>query len=386
MKLHAPVGRRHPLGHRLSRIRSCRSSGITTRTGMAPAIRTAWPARRFRLGRGSSWSWTASTRSRRTARTGRGSKPPRRCKCCADRRGTMYDPRVVDGFLAMHAAGLTEDPPPSVRAPVADPHATPVVATTAEPDPAPRDLAAFYSLGRELAMPGTGAREIGEAIWTSLSDELGAAACVLFWYRREHRCAGPGVPRRRRHGGCGRSDRARRAVERLGRGHPDADRQLRRPARCRSRRARGQRPAVRAGGSDCGWRTARRRAGLLFGSPGCVHASAPAHGGSRGGARRRARLRRTRRAVPGAVGSAPKQHQRVSRSSTPVTLTPTSTQRPPRRRCTRRRVSRWHTRDSAYRIVIGGRETVTLCTENQFTSPASRRRWVGRGLALTTAR
>jgi HD-GYP domain-containing protein (c-di-GMP phosphodiesterase class II) len=28
-----------------------------------------------------------------------------------DRRGTMYDPQVVDGFLELHSAGLNEVPP-----------------------------------------------------------------------------------------------------------------------------------------------------------------------------------------------------------------------------------------------------------------------------------
>ena len=97
-----------------------------------------------------------------------------------DRSGTMYDPQVVDGFVALHAAGLNEEPP-ATRAPVADPHATPVAETPVEADSGPRDLAAFYSLGRDLAMPG-GAPEIGQAIWASLGAELGAAACVLFVY------------------------------------------------------------------------------------------------------------------------------------------------------------------------------------------------------------
>jgi putative nucleotidyltransferase with HDIG domain len=98
-----------------------------------------------------------------------------------DRRGTMYDPSVVDGFLALHEAGLNEEPPPGTRAPVADPHAMPVVETPVQQDARPRDLAAFYSLGRELAVPG-GASEIGQAIWASLRSELGASACVLFVY------------------------------------------------------------------------------------------------------------------------------------------------------------------------------------------------------------
>jgi putative nucleotidyltransferase with HDIG domain len=97
-----------------------------------------------------------------------------------DRKGTMYDPRVVDGFLTLHEAGLNEVPPPG-RAPVADPHAAPVVHAPAEPDLMPRDLQAFYTLGRELAVPGT-VSDVGQAIWATLRGELGAASCVLFVY------------------------------------------------------------------------------------------------------------------------------------------------------------------------------------------------------------
>jgi putative nucleotidyltransferase with HDIG domain len=97
-----------------------------------------------------------------------------------DRKGTMYDPQVVEGFLALHEQGLNEVPPPG-RAPVADPHAAPAVEAPVEQDPSPRDLAAFYALGRELAVPG-GVSDVGEAIWNALHVELGAASCVLFVY------------------------------------------------------------------------------------------------------------------------------------------------------------------------------------------------------------
>ena len=97
-----------------------------------------------------------------------------------DRKGTMYDPQVVDGFLALHEQGLNEVPPPG-RAPVADPHAAPVVEPPVEQDLTPRDLEAFYRLGRELAMPG-GASHIGEAVWNTLRAELGADSCVLYVY------------------------------------------------------------------------------------------------------------------------------------------------------------------------------------------------------------
>ena len=97
-----------------------------------------------------------------------------------ERRGTMYDPRVVDAFVELHAAGVNELPP-ATRAPVADPHAAPVVETTAREEATPRDLAAFYTLGRALAGP-LRAGEIGCAIWSALSSEVGAAAGVLFVY------------------------------------------------------------------------------------------------------------------------------------------------------------------------------------------------------------
>jgi hypothetical protein len=97
-----------------------------------------------------------------------------------DRRGTMYDPRVVDVFLDLHAAGLNEVPP-ITRAPVADPHAMPAEPAEVHTEATMHDLAAFYKLGRELAVPGS-AEDIGRAIWRFLQPELGAAAGVLFIY------------------------------------------------------------------------------------------------------------------------------------------------------------------------------------------------------------
>jgi putative nucleotidyltransferase with HDIG domain len=108
-------------------------------------------------------------------------EPAAALQVLVERRGTMYDPRVVDAFLELHAAGVNELPP-ATRAPVADPHAAaPVVEATAQEDATPRDLAAFYTLGRALAVP-LRASEIGCAIWTSLSSEVGATAGVLFVY------------------------------------------------------------------------------------------------------------------------------------------------------------------------------------------------------------
>jgi putative nucleotidyltransferase with HDIG domain len=107
-------------------------------------------------------------------------EPAAALQVLTDRRGTMYDPRVVDGFLELHAAGLN-DVPPATRAPVADPHVV-VESVAAAVDASGHDLAAFYKLGRELSQPPRGAHEIGEAIWRALQHEVGATACVLFVY------------------------------------------------------------------------------------------------------------------------------------------------------------------------------------------------------------
>ena len=107
-------------------------------------------------------------------------EPAAALQVLSDRRGTMYDPRVVDVFLELHSAGLNELPP-ATRAPVADPHAMPAEQATANEDGSGHDLAAFYMLGRELAEPRS-ASEIGCAIWRSLQAEIGASACVLFVY------------------------------------------------------------------------------------------------------------------------------------------------------------------------------------------------------------
>jgi putative methionine-R-sulfoxide reductase with GAF domain len=105
-----------------------------------------------------------------------------------ERRGTMYDPRVVDVFLTLHDAGVNEVAP-ETRAPVADPHATPAP-VTADAEALPRELAAFYTLGRELASPRNGS-EVGQAIWASLRSEIGAAACVLFVYDEDSDALAP---------------------------------------------------------------------------------------------------------------------------------------------------------------------------------------------------
>jgi len=100
----------------------------------------------------------------------------------SERRGTMYDPRVVDAFFALHgerAAVATVDPPPVAAAD------EPVAALPASPpqsnDEAELDVYVFFDIGAAVA----GARsvhDIGDALWTRVQPRLPASAFVLFVY------------------------------------------------------------------------------------------------------------------------------------------------------------------------------------------------------------
>jgi putative nucleotidyltransferase with HDIG domain len=99
----------------------------------------------------------------------------------SDRRGTMYDPRVVDAFFTMHGQEMV--------ATSARPHAL----TTTAPEPAPqplehldegrddRDLQAFFSLGRALSR-ATSNSQLGEVLWMHLRAHLPASVFVLYGY------------------------------------------------------------------------------------------------------------------------------------------------------------------------------------------------------------
>ena len=100
MKLHAAIG-----ADLLSALNfptpSCRSFDITTKTGMGRVTRTVWWRRRSQL-RPEFWqSWTVLTLSLLTAHIARSQRRDRRPDL-RDRRGTMYDPLVVDKFLEVH--------------------------------------------------------------------------------------------------------------------------------------------------------------------------------------------------------------------------------------------------------------------------------------------
>ncbi len=93
-----------------------------------------------------------------------------------DRRGSMYDPAVVDRFFELHngekpAASAAAEPLPAPK--------DEAPAATGPTDTGDAVLLAFYELGRALALPRPPAR-VGDIIWTHLHAHLPASAFVMF--------------------------------------------------------------------------------------------------------------------------------------------------------------------------------------------------------------
>jgi putative nucleotidyltransferase with HDIG domain len=99
------------------------------------------------------------------------------------RRGTMYDPHVVDVFRSLHAAGEQE-----TQAPMAEgSERASTTARAAEPQDAGGGavpLHTFYELGRALR-PGTLPREIGETLWAHLAKHFAGTSFVFYRYEAE---------------------------------------------------------------------------------------------------------------------------------------------------------------------------------------------------------
>lgn len=106
----------------------------------------------------------------------------------SDRKGKMYDPRVVDAFVAMHGDGMIVTAALPAPAPAAQPqsvHAAPVPV----PQPVERtddgredaDLQTFFNLGRALSGAAS-ASELGEILWSHLRTHLPASTFVLYGY------------------------------------------------------------------------------------------------------------------------------------------------------------------------------------------------------------
>ncbi len=102
-----------------------------------------------------------------------------------DRRGSMYDPRIVDEFFVMYAEGVLAEEsagePPPFRAPApAAPASAPAPGT---PDLAGGDdlLEMFYRLGGEIAATMR-AQDVGEIVWRHVASYVPAASFVMFAY------------------------------------------------------------------------------------------------------------------------------------------------------------------------------------------------------------
>ncbi|HEX4682595.1 MAG TPA: HD domain-containing phosphohydrolase [Gemmatimonadaceae bacterium] len=102
------------------------------------------------------------------------------------RRGTMYDPRIVDTFLTMH------EPTADARAPVGaartEPDASSAAVMAAEALPVPRaadrvllDLQAICDLAMALGA-STSDRDSGETLWLNLQSRTPATALALYRY------------------------------------------------------------------------------------------------------------------------------------------------------------------------------------------------------------
>ena len=95
-----------------------------------------------------------------------------------DRRGTMYDPAVVDMFIQLRASA--EPPPAAATAAAPLPAVKPDAPREEDPlDPGDAVLLAFYELGRALAAP-VSPELVGPIIWAHLYAHLPASAFVMF--------------------------------------------------------------------------------------------------------------------------------------------------------------------------------------------------------------
>jgi putative methionine-R-sulfoxide reductase with GAF domain len=97
-----------------------------------------------------------------------------------DRRGTMYDPRVIDTFFTMHGSGmdLAPMPPPPVKR-----HSALQAPLRAGDDRKELDLQTFFEFGKALGTP-TSMSGLGEIVWRLFKTRLPASTFVL--YRYEH--------------------------------------------------------------------------------------------------------------------------------------------------------------------------------------------------------
>ena len=104
-----------------------------------------------------------------------------------DRRGVMYDPRIVDAFVEIQSAESTEPPRSSAESGTALPVPAPAVLEAAPPAGGRSDasgqlyLELFYELGGALKNPGS-LSSIGKTLWDHLEPHMPAGAFIFFNY------------------------------------------------------------------------------------------------------------------------------------------------------------------------------------------------------------
>ncbi len=97
----------------------------------------------------------------------------------SERKGTMYDPQLVDVFCAIHESDAGRAPVVVSADPAASAPRTLEPRTERADNPLP--LRRFYELGRTLS-PAPSMAELGDAIWAHLGRDLSASMFVLYTY------------------------------------------------------------------------------------------------------------------------------------------------------------------------------------------------------------
>jgi putative nucleotidyltransferase with HDIG domain len=105
---------------------------------------------------------------------------PEALQIISDRRGTMYDPRVVDTFFRLHGRGLETVPAPP---PPNQPHSALQAPLRAGGDHRELDLQTFFEFGKAIGTPATMA-DLGEIVWSLFKTRLPASTFVLYGYDR----------------------------------------------------------------------------------------------------------------------------------------------------------------------------------------------------------
>jgi putative nucleotidyltransferase with HDIG domain len=111
-------------------------------------------------------------------------------KILADRKGTMYDPRVVDTFFELHASQtghmrvddtLVAEPEPAAPAAPAPPALPQPPQPQSDVSFADAHLDVGFELGRAVPRDASLSR-LGDALWNDLRNRVAASAFVLFVY------------------------------------------------------------------------------------------------------------------------------------------------------------------------------------------------------------